>query len=262
MNKKMQRLNQLIQLLKAHGNMKVNDIAKHLKISEMTVRRDLNELQIDKIVKRVHGKAIFLKDDFFPFYENIENVYNLSSARTEKNEEKIRIAKYAATLIEPRDVIILDNGSTTDKLADFLPADIEMTIICYNLNIVVKLQKLEKVNIILGGGYYHPSDQLFESAENIKFLKTFRANKLFLAASGVHQALGMTCAHNFEVIIKKAILESSLKKILIADSSKFGAVKTVFFASLDEIDMIITDTDLPVEWIEIIKSRKIELIMV
>ncbi|MDR0718500.1 MAG: DeoR/GlpR family DNA-binding transcription regulator [Treponema sp.] len=261
MNKKTQRLNQLISLLRIQETMQVKELAEQIQVSEMTIRRDLNELEADHIIERTHGKATFLKNNLLPIYENIDSIYSLSSASNTMNQEKDRIAQYAATLVEPGDVIILDNGSTTDKISDYLP-NIDITVVCYNLNIAVKLPKKEKIKIILAGGYFHPSDQMFESSEGIQFLKTIRAHKLFISASGVHQTLGMTCAHNFEVLVKKASLESSLKKILVADSSKFGTVKTVFFSSMDDLDMIITDTGLSSEWTEIIHTKEIELVVV
>jgi DeoR family deoxyribose operon repressor len=262
MNKKTKRLNQLTALLRSQGTVQVNSLARELAVSEMTVRRDLNELASDNIVERSHGRATFLKNESMQIYENIENIYSLASARTTMNEEKDRIARYAATLVEDGDVIILDNGSTTDKLPKYLPTGIDLTVVCYNLNIVIKLPQKDNIKIILAGGYFHPSDQLFESAENVRFLKTIRAHKLFIAASGVHQTLGMTCAHQYEVEVKKAVLESSLKKILVADSSKFGTVKTVFFSPMDELDMIITDTGLSAEWAELIRNKGIELVVV
>ncbi|GHV28744.1 DeoR family transcriptional regulator [Spirochaetia bacterium] len=262
MNKKTKRLNQLISLLRVQGTMPVQDIARDLNVSEMTVRRDLNELRDNNFVERGHGKATFLKGEAPPVYENIENIYSLSLASSTMNQEKRRIARYAATLVERGDIIILDNGSTTDKMPDYLPENLDLTVVCYNLNILARLPRRDKDKILFAGGYFHPSDQMFESAEGIQFLRNIRAHKLFLSASGVHQSLGMTCAHNFEVTVKKTVLSSAMKKILVADSSKFGTVKTVFFASMDELDMIITDTGLSPEWIEIIKSKEIELVIV
>lgn len=262
MGKKEQRLTRLVKLLRSHGIMTVQELAKQLDVSQMTVRRDLDELQNDQIVERLHGKAVLRSDVSHKLYENIENTYSLSWARVAMHEEKTRIAKYAASLIKPDDVIILDNGSTTDKVADYIPSDMSLTVACYNLNILVKLPKHEKVDIIFAGGYFHSSDQMFESAEGINFLKTIRAHKLFLSASGVHATLGMTCAHDFEVKVKQAVLQTSLKKILVADSNKFGTVKTVFFGKMDEIDMIITDTGLSADWEEIILDKGIELVMV
>ncbi|GHV14104.1 DeoR family transcriptional regulator [Spirochaetia bacterium] len=255
-------MNRLISILRRRGTAIVQDLAEEMGVSDMTVRRDLNELADNRIVERSHGKATFIQNNPAPIFENIENVYNLSYASGIMNKEKKRIAQFAATLVEPNDVVIIDNGSTTDTIPDHIPDDIQLTVVCYNLNIMVKLIKKEKIKIIMAGGYFHPSDQIFESAENMLLLKTIRANKLFLSASGVHQTLGMTCAHTFEVMIKQTVLGSSLKKILLADSSKFGVVKTVFFSSMDDLDMIITDKGLSPEWAEIIRNMGIELVMV
>ena len=260
MNKKTLRLNALISLLQNQGTLYVSDIAQKLEVSEMTVRRDLDELQDNNFVERHHGKAVFLRDNTVRAYEDIENIYSLSSASQKMNEEKKRIAQYAASLVEKGEVIILDNGSTTDKIADYIPDEMKLTVVCYNLNIAAKLSRKEKIDILLAGGYYHHSDQMFESSEGLQFLRAIRAHKLFLSASGVHESLGMTCAHSFEVPVKQTVLSSALTKILVADSSKFDTVTTVFFSSLDNLDMIITDNGISKEWTEIIQSKNIKLV--
>ena len=249
-------------MLRAQETVLVKDIARELDVTEMTVRRDLEELRVSGIVTRSYGKASLIQTNHPLNYEYIENIYSLSSASNEMNEEKTRIAQYAVGLIQPGDVVILDNGSTTDKIADYMPSDMDLTVACYNLNILVKLPRKEQVKIIFAGGYFHPSDQMFESPENIAFLRNIRANKLFLSASGIHERLGLTCAHSFEVAVKQAVLQSALTKILVADSSKFGAIRTVFFAQMDEVDMIITDTGLSDDWVKIIQDRDIRLVLV
>jgi DeoR family deoxyribose operon repressor len=147
-------------------------------------------------------------------------------------------------------------------MADYMPDDIKLTVACYNLNIAAKLSRKEKITILLAGGYYHQSDQMFESSEGLQFLRSLRAHKLFLSASGVHETLGMTCAHSFEVAVKQTVLESALEKILVADSGKFGAIKTVFFSSIENLDMIITDNGISGEWIGIIRDKGIKLVTV
>ena len=262
MEKKRQRLSKIVDILRSQDTMTVRELSERLEVSLMTVRRDLDELQAEGIVERSYGKAVLCRNAPHSLYENIENIYSLTWASGSMDEQKSRIAQYAASLIEPGEVIILDNGSTTDRIADHIPYGIDLTVACYNLNILVKLANRDKMNIIFAGGYFHPSDQMFESAENINFLGTIRAHKLFLSASGVHTALGMTCAHDFEVAVKQTVLKSALKKILVADSSKFGTVKTVYFEKMDVLDMIITDTGLSREWAEIIRGKGIELVMV
>lgn len=262
MNKKNQRISRLIDILQRDGTVSVQKLATQLDVSPMTIRRDLNDLQTSGAVKRGRGIVTLTEEKHASIFENIEYTYSLSDAGTSMREEKSRIAEYAASIIRPEDVIILDNGSTTDRIPDFIPTGLKLTVACYNLNILVKLTNRPNTKIIFAGGYFHPSDQMFESAENLHFLSTIRAHKLFISASGIHSALGMTCAHDFEVSVKQTVLQSSLKKILVADSSKFGMLKTAHFADMEVLDMIITDTGLSDEWIEIIHSKGIELVIV
>lgn len=262
MSKKAQRFTQITETLRRNGVVTVQELAEQLNVSLMTIRRDLDELQQEGIVERSHGKASLSQSKHTNMFENIEHIYNLTQASGFMSEEKSRIARYAASIIQPDDVIILDNGSTTDRIPDYIPNDFMLTVACYNLNILVKLANRPNTKIIFAGGHFHPSDQMFESTEGLHFLSTIRAHKLFISASGVHSALGMTCAHDFEVSVKQTVLQSSLKKILVADSSKFGILKTAHFANIDVLDMIITDTGLSDEWVEIIRSKGISLVMV
>lgn len=262
MNKQNDRVVSLLEILRAQGTVSVQDLSSKLGVSLMTIRRDLQKLQDRGMVTRSHGKATMCKKVVNETYKNIDSIYSLSWARTSMYDEKLRIAKYAASLIEPGDVIILDNGSTTDLVADYIPPDIDLTIACYNLNILAKVANRKNTEILFGGGYFQRSDQMFVSSESILFLESIRAHKLFLSACGVHPTLGMTCAHDFEVGVKRTVIDSSLKTILVADSSKFGAVRTEFFETLDAVDMIITDVGISLEQIEIIREKGIELALV
>jgi DeoR family deoxyribose operon repressor len=259
MGKKDTRLNMLIRMLRENGSMMVNDLSSLLNVSTMTVRRDLDELQNNGLVTRAHGRAELSQPVPGAQYENIENVYTLHGESEKMFEEKKRIGKRAASMVERGEVILIDNGSTTNHVIDFLPDTDELTVACYNLNIVQKLWRMERVHILMAGGFFHRGDMMFESAEGLRFLQGIRANKVFLSASGVHEKLGLTCAHNYEVLGKQTIIQSALKKILLVDSSKFGSIKTVFFAQLREIDIIVTDSGISDDWKDIISSKGIDL---
>lgn len=259
MKKKEARINAIMARLHENDVAYVSELAAQLNVTEMTIRRDLEELRASGVIERSHGKARLLRNGSPSPYENIENEYSLLSASATMNREKELIARRAAGIIEPNDVIILDNGSTIHKMLPHIPFDKQLTVVCYNLNILAQLPHNGEVDILFAGGYFHPSDQMFESPENITFLRTIRANKLFLSASGVHATLGMTCAHDFEVSVKQAVIQSSLTKVLVADSSKFGALKTVCFAQLDDVDVIVTDSGLSADWIGAIKEKGIKL---
>ncbi len=259
MGKKEMRVSQIMKLLSERGgSMMVRHLAQHLNVSEMTIRRDLDAMQADGLLERVHGKAQ-LNGLVSGEFENIENDYALISEIQKNLDKKTRIGKFAASLIEENDVIILDNGSTTDQVAINIDGEKQLTVACFNLNIVEHLFRHKKIDLLLGGGFLHRSDKMFESAEGVSYLKGVRANKVFISASGVHEKLGLTCAHHYEVLGKQAIIETALKRILLVDSSKFGTIKTIYFAPLNDIDIIITDNGISDDWQEIIANRGIVL---
>lgn len=257
MSSKSKRLTQIVALLKKNKTMTVKNLSKLLDVSEMTIRRDLNILEADGIIIRSHGRATYKSNP-----DSTSDEYELLSEKTKMNAEKDRIGKFAASLIEPGDVIIIDNGSTTDKLTKYIPDDINITVLCYNFNVLEQLVKKENIKIIFAGGYFHRKDQMFESSQGIRLIENIRATKLFISAHGVHKKLGMTCANSYEVSTKNAILQSAQTKILLADSSKFGKVRTAYFAQLNEIDVIVTDSGISQEWREFIENEGIVLYVV
>lgn len=101
--------------------------------------------------------------------------------------EKLKIGQFAASLIEPNDTIIIDTGTTTEQIAHYLPTDIPITVLCYNMNTLLAISNKPNINIILAGGYYYKNTQLFQSPEGVRMIRRIRANKAFLSASGVNQ---------------------------------------------------------------------------
>ena len=102
----------------------------------------------------------------------------------------------------------------------------------------------------------------FSSTEGLQTIGQFRASKFFVSASGIHEKLGLTCGYRSELANKQCAIRSSLNIILLADSSKFGLVRSAYFGELDEIDSIVTDSNISEEWRELIKSKGIKLYIV
>lgn len=172
------------------------------------------------------------------------------------------IGQFAASLIQPNDTIILDSGTTIAAMAYFIPEHINLNITCYNYYTLTQLFPKEGIQLTLAGGLLHKADQMFESSYANELIRSRRASKFFLAASGIHEALGITCAHNYEVLTKKAAMSSSLSTILVADSSKFGLVRSAFVAPLNSVDAIVTDSGIADEWKNIIQDMGIKLYIV
>ena len=231
MGKRDLRIYALLDTLKESPVLSIKELADRFQVSEMTIRRDIDYLKENRLFYENQASEPAARD---------HDEYLYSSEQIRNYDKKDRIARFAAGMIEEGDILILDSGTTTGVLSKYIPEQTQLTVLCYNYHILSQLQGNEKLS----------------------FIRRTRASKMFVSASGVHEKLGMTCAHNYEVVTKKAALESSLQKILVADSSKFGQVRPGYFAELEEIDEIVTDDGLSREWQELIAEKDITLHLV
>lgn len=256
LSKKDERLDRLIEILEQQNGATIRELSAILDVSEMTVRRDLETLKERNVILNIPGAAVLNPQRKS---EVDEEHYHLSMATRTHKKEKEKIGRYAASLIEAEDCVIIDNGSTVEYLADNIPRDMPLTIVTYNLNILNKICMNPNISIIFGGGYFHPDTMSFESQESIQMIENIRATKVFVSAAGVHDRMGVTCMSDYELRIKQAIIRSGAEKILVTDSSKFGVIKPCFLMDLDIFDRVITDDGISEEWAELIRTRGIQL---
>ncbi|MDR2784545.1 MAG: DeoR/GlpR family DNA-binding transcription regulator [Treponema sp.] len=259
MSQKLERTGRLVSILQDRNGASIRELAWELDVSEMTIRRDLAQLRLDNVVSLVHGAAIFKSPRNG---DPQEEDYHLSLEKTVSNQEKERIGREAARMVEPGDTIIVDIGTTTEFMAKYIPPVHPVTVLCFTMNALLELHKKKVETLIMGGGYYHPNTQLFESEEALALIQRTRATKYFLSAAGVSRELGLTCANQYEVHVKQSCLASSLKKILLADSKKFDQIRSAYFASLDAVDTVITDSGINPDWVHFMEDMSIRVIVV
>lgn len=252
------RLSRIIKALTASQSTSIGELAEALHVSTMTIRRDLKLLESTGAIKTLRSGLVLgenpIKDD-----PTLSSGYQLAAARYHRAEEKLRIAKKAATFIEDRDVVLLDAGSTVEFMLEFIPKHLNLTVICFTLNIMSIISTRTNITGILAGGIFHASSMMFESPEGMELIRQSRVKKAFISANGVQEKLGVTCSHVFEREIKKAAINSSLFKVLLVDSSKFGEMQKNYFADITDFDSIITDSNIPFEYKTIIKNKGISL---
>ena len=253
--RKKDRLDYIGRQLALKSMVTIKELSEELGVSGMTVRRDLQDLAKDGILKLIPGGAVLQRESSIINQQE----YAITRAKSRMTKEKIKICKKAASLIQEEDTIIIDTGSTTEHLPGFIPQSARLTIVCYALNILLNVYNHHKNSqIIFPGGYFHENTLMFESSESIALIRKIRANKAFISAAGVEDKLGVTCANFYEVGTKRAAIDSSDVKILLVDSTKFDRVTIAHFANLEEFNIVITDAGIPEKYLKILAKSNIE----
>ena len=253
-----ERLERLKNLLIKSNGIGIKELAKILDVTEMTVRRDLKSLLETGDAVIVRGVAVYR-----PKAVSVEaQVYSIEDQKKVMEEEKEGIGKKAAELLVVGDVVCLDVGTTVEKLVLSMEDNMQITAMCFAANTLFQLQKKNISQIIMGGGYYHPSSTVFESEAIIPIMNGLRATKAFIAPAAVDMDLGLTCSVPYDKTIKELEIKNSQKVIALITSNKFGKVKSTQFGTWNDVDVVITDKGIPKEWVDFLKDREIELFIV
>lgn len=256
--KKDGRLDQIVKICESHGFASYQQLSEALHVSEITIRRDLELLEKLKLIKRERGGASVVKSQ--TVFDLVH--YSAESATTEFAKEKIRIGKAAVSLIQPGETIVFDSGSTLFQMVTQLPEKSAITAICYGLKTAVALNQKQTNQLILIGGTYHQRLDMFEGITDTNNFKNIRADKAFISAFGVNKNAGLTSGSFFVSSIRKDIINSTDKVILLADSSKFGRIECAHFADLNTVDIIITDTGISQNYLDILDDMDVHTIVV
>ena len=234
---KEERQSIILELLIQHNSILVTDLATHLNVSSVTIRKDLTDLEREKKLYRNHGKAILID----PYIDN----RNVSEKEKLYVEEKRLIGMKAASLITPKDSILIASGTTMHALArSIVPAD-ELTVITASMEVSNILASEKNIYIIqLGGILRHSSLSVVgKYAENI--LADFSCSKLFIGVDGIDLDFGITTTNMMEASLNRVMMQTAQKTIVLADSSKFGRRGFSKIADMEDVDHIITDSRIP-----------------
>lgn len=253
------RANQILSILNDRQMATTSELATLCGVSDVTIRRDLLIMSQERLVTVVHG-AVSLNIETAKL--KMSDKYFITQQAERNKREKQAISDAAMALIEPNDTIILDVGTTPYFLARAIPPDFPITIICYSLNTFIELHDRTNCNLIFAGGYFHQNSLICESSEGIELIRRLRAQKAFMGATGINDKMGITSSNYNEQRIKQAAIASSLHRILLADSTKFGVVKAAYFADIEDFDTIITDSGVSEEYEKLITGKGVRLIKV
>ena len=234
---KEERYNLILDTLIKRDQIQVTDLAALLNVSSVTIRKDLTELEKANRLYRSHGKAILIN----PY------INNRSVSEKEKlcTVEKHRIGEYAASRISADDSIIIGPGSTTAAFARCIQPRNRLTAITSSLQVADVLAGVSGVEIIMLGGIIRQSSRSVVGRSAEQMLSDFSCSQLFLGVDGIDLEFGITNADMREAELNRAMMRATQKTVVLADSSKFRRRGFSKICGMDEVDLIITDSNIP-----------------
>lgn len=235
-------------LQKNHVTLK--ELEDEFNVSMNTIRRDVNKILEDSRFEKVYGGVSVKKNTLVNFEDrNIEN-----------KEIKKGIAKAAADLIQPHDLIYIDSGTTTKYILDYLDDDIDISIITNSLDVIVKAEKFKNIPIFLIGHVFKKSTRSFVGVESDELTAKYNISKAFMAATAVSMQSGLMNSDVMEYEIKKQAIEKANNVFLLADAEKFDKSTLLTYASLKDIDCMITNKHFNEEYNEFFAENNIKTI--
>jgi DeoR/GlpR family transcriptional regulator of sugar metabolism len=248
-----QRREKILELIREDGHAKVMDLSRIFKVTEVTIRQDLERIEKEGLIVREHGGA-YLKDID-------SNVRNFSLQNQENIAEKIAIARKAVEFITDGDTIILDSGSTTTEIAKLLSNYRNLTVITNALNIALILGAQMGINVIVTGGEFKAPTLSLTGQKAADFFQSLHVDKLFLATAGIALKSGLTYPGISDICVKRAMIESANEIYLVADSTKVGKSSFASLGALSLINYLITDSKIKNEDIKWLKNYDVQFVI-
>ncbi|MCX2926624.1 DeoR/GlpR family DNA-binding transcription regulator [Streptomyces sp. NEAU-W12] len=234
-----ERQQEILRLARDSGRVDVVSLAEQFQVTAETIRRDLKSLDRAGVVRRVHGGAIPVgRLDFEP---------DLAERETTAAGEKDRIARAALAELPDDGTMIVDAGSTVALLAAALPAKSSLTVVTHSLPIAARLADHPGVQLHLVGGRVRHRTRAAVDAWALRAYGEIRADVLFVAANGFSVEHGLTTPDLAEAAVKRAAMAAARRVVLLADSSKHGQEHFARFGTLNNVDLLITDSGLSPE---------------
>ena len=165
MSAKQERLRQILTALETRHFMNMGELARAFGVSEMTVRRDAKELAEQGSLRLVYGGVAS------PYTEAHSAAYVAQAEQSEHTAEKRGIAEAACQFIAPGDVIFLDSGTTIQQFAELFPTDVQYTLVCYSLNTLNIITKLDNCTVIAPGGVFSPRSLVFSGPDTVNVIR-------------------------------------------------------------------------------------------
>ena len=251
------RNKQILDILNNTGFISVKELSKELGVSEMTVRRDLGNLEKTGFLRRTHGGAIL------NIIEDRANQHIIRSSEISNKDKKRAIGKAAANLIQTGDSIYIDSGTTARLLADYIIDNNKQSFSLVTNSIIIasSLAYQKDIDTILVGGRLHTANFSLVGPLAEETVKNFRYNKAFIGIAGINLTKGLSVLNLDQIQIKKNVVENADQVIILVDSTKFNKQALATIIKLEQIHIIITDWEVDRSDVSILENKGIKVII-
>lgn len=247
----------ILQAVRSDGSARVSDLTQQLGVSDMTIRRDLEVLARDGLVEKVHGGAVL------PGSPSTHNEPAFEDKLVIERSEKTSIARAAASLVRPGTAIALSAGTTTFGLAQCLLDVANLTIVTNSLRVASLFSGSrgpDGPSIVLTGGMRTPSDALVGPVADLT-IKSLHVDTLFLGAHGIDPDAGLTSPNLAEAETNRAFVKVARRVVVLADHTKWGVASLASFATLDDVDVLVTDEMLSGDARSMTSEKNVEVVV-
>lgn len=248
-----QRRLKILELLQEEGSARVSTLSKLFKVSEPTIRQDLEKLEEEGLVLKEHGGASLKSIS--------QQVRSMSLQHLENLDKKTMIARRAAEFVTAGDSVILDSGSTITELAKNLTSRGGLKVITNALNIALHLGASGSCEVLMSGGEFKAPTLSLTGERAASFFREIHVNKLFLATGGISSSLNLTYPGFADIPVKKAMIDAADHVYLVADSTKIGKSAFASLGGIDQVDTFITDSGLDPKVKAEIEARGVEVVV-
>ncbi len=232
MSSKLRRATIANRLLNS-GEASIAELAQTFGTSEMTIRRDLELLEMEGLARRIRGGAISTQSRSYqpPILQRSAH----------ESQAKQRIGEAAAELLSPGETTIIDGGTTTLQMARAINPGIALTIITSSLLIATELDTKPEIRTVVTGGKLRHGEMSLVGSRAESSFDDLNCDSVFIGAAGISEEKGLTEYNMEDTQIKLAAIRSSKRVVVLADASKMGQVAFVNVTTLSEIDLLVTN---------------------
>lgn len=242
------RHSEIIHLVNQQQRVMVSQLAEYTNVSEVTIRQDLNQLEKQGYLKRVHGAAVSLQSD------------DVSERMEVRFDAKQKLAERAAQLVEPGETVMIEGGSANALLAQVLAVRGDVTIITPSAYIAHLIRNTQADVILLGGVYQHQGESMVGSLTALCIEHT-HFSTAFIGVDGYHNDSGFTSRDMLRADVAMAILAKNKRNIVLTDASKFGQIFATSLGDTRQFNILVTNKEVPQQDLDYIRGQGVQVFL-